>query len=691
MAALDSNANVTGPTPDNRPAPGFLPPFVLKHQTLLICLLLLLSVLFTFLPVVNNDFINYDDDIYVTTNPHVQNGLTWDSVKWAFQSSEASNWHPLTWLSHMLDCQFYGLKPWGHHLTSLLLHTANTLLLFLVLRRMTGATWRSFFVAALFGLHPLRVESVAWVAERKDVLSTAFWLLTLWTYSGFVTSARSGSPRSKISYGLTLLFFALGLMSKPMLVNLPFVLLLLDYWPLQRFQAGRVAPLLLEKIPFFALAAIASVITFMVQKSGGAVAQLPLLVRVENALVSYSRYLASLFHPVNLSVFYPHPLQWRTATVLISASLITGISLIVLAQFRRRPFLPVGWFWYLGTLVPVIGLIQVGAQSMADRYTYVPMIGILVLLTWSVHDLTKNWRPQALVLSTVGAALVIVCIPLTRRQIGYWKNSSTLFQHALAVTAHNHVAYVHLGDYLFQQKSVDQAIEMYHRSLQIAPDFIDAHDDLGNALLAKGQLDEGIAEFEKVLKINPAHPRAHSNLGVALFRKGRLDDAIAHLEQAVKSKPDFADARANLGDLLLRKGRLDDGILELQSAVKLNRSDADAHYNLAVALESKNRLDEAINEFTAVTRLRPQDAGSYNALGIALGKEGRLDESLAAFQQAVRLTPDSAEAHTNLGTVLAATGHRDEAILHFKQALKLQPGYPPAASQLRALTSPANP
>lgn len=691
MATLDSNANVTGPAPDNRPAPVFLPSFVRSHQKLLICLLLPLLVFFTFLPVLDNDFINYDDDIYVTTNPHVQNGLTWDSVKWAFQSSEASNWHPLTWLSHMLDCQLYGLKPWGHHLTSLLLHTANTLLLFLVLRRMTGATWRSFLVAALFGLHPLRVESVAWVAERKDVLSTAFWLLTLWTYSGFVTSARSGNPRSKFSYGLALLFFALGLMSKPMLVTLPFALLLLDYWPVQRFQPGRVVPLLLEKIPFFALAAIASVITFMVQRSGGAVAQLPLLVRVENALVSYIRYLAGLFYPVDLSVFYPYPLHWRTTIVLISASLITGISLIVLAQFRRRPFLPVGWFWYLGTLVPVIGLIQVGTQSMADRYTYVPMVGILVLLTWSAHDLTKNWRPQALALSTIGAVLIIVCIPLTRRQIGFWKNSYTLFQHALTVTAHNHVAYVHLGDYFFQQKSVDQAIEMYRRSLQIAPDFIDAHDDLGNALLSKGLLDEGIAEFEKVLSINPAHPRAHSNLGVALFRKGRLDDAIAHLEQAVKSKPDFADAHANLGDLLLRKGRLDDGILELQSAVQLNPSDADAHYNLGVALESKNRLDEAINEFTAVTRLRPQDSGSYNALGIALGKTGRLDESLAAFQQAVRLTPDSAEAHNNLGTVLAATGHRDEAILHFKQALKLQPDYPAAASQLRALTSPANP
>jgi hypothetical protein len=438
-----------------------------QRKIILIGLGLLLLVILTYLPVRNNVFIFFDDPGYVMGNPHVQSGVTWGNVKWAMTSTVGGNWHPLTWVSHMLDCQWFGLNPRWHHLTSLLLHAVNTVLVFLVLEGMTGAVWQSFFVAAMFGVHPLHVESVAWVSERKDVLSTLFWMLTLWAYARYVTEGKRTSyielpmretadhascdmqheeksgvqgPKSKVWYGCALVTFALGLMCKPMLVTLPFVLLLLDFWPLNRFPQKNLMKLAVEKAPFFLLSIAICVITIPAQKGAGAVrtmANFPLMVRLENVPVSYCRYLGKLFWPANLPFFYPYPVHWPPVAVLGATLLL--LCLLICAWMTRRdhPYFLMGWCWFVGILVPVIGLVQVGFQSIANRYTYVPSIGIFLALSWGVPALIRHWRHQFFVLFTLATTAILVCIPVTRIQIGYWKDSVTLFQYASVVIKNN--------------------------------------------------------------------------------------------------------------------------------------------------------------------------------------------------------------------------------------------------------------
>jgi tetratricopeptide (TPR) repeat protein len=676
----------SGPKAEDTPAlaspggsPVLSPPLRLVRNATFLSAILFLLVLAAFSPSLRNDFINYDDDFYVTENIHVQRGLTWESAKWAFQSAAASNWHPLTWLSHMMDCEMFGLKPWGHHLTSVLFHGVNTVLVFLALRGLTWALWRSFIVAALFGLHPLHVESVAWVAERKDVLSAFFWLLTMWAYGKYAGKFDVGRStldvrcsKSKIYYTLALLFFALGLMSKPMVVTLPCVLLLLDYWPLKRnaapaperglqpastqddagasgflqrlwkglalkrhkCRAPGTAPecissaswarLTLEKIPFFLLAAAASVVTYAAQKGGGATwSGLPLSARLENAPVSYCRYLWKMFWPTKLAVFYPHPGHWPTVAVLLSVLLLAGVTLVVFLMRRESPYLVVGWLWFVGTLVPVIGLVQVGEQAMADRYMYLPSIGLFVMFAWGLFDLTKGWHDRATVLSAVGAVTVILCAILTHQQAGYWKNSRTLFEHTLAVTERNATACLHVGSVLLEEKKLDEAMGRFQEALKVKPDFADAH----------GQL------------------------GVAFYLQGRRDDAIR----------------------------------ELQAAILLDPGYAPAHFNLGVALTGKNRLDEAISQFQAALKRRPEYAEAHNGLGVALSNQGRADDAISQFEQAISLKPDYAAAHCNLGVALASQGRRAEAIAQFTRALQLQPDYPQAERQLRALSTPSQP
>jgi len=422
--------------------------------------LLVLVTIAIYWPATRCDFINYDDKDYVTANLHVQSGLNWESVKWAFFNPVSANWHPLTMLSHALDCQLFGLKPWGHHLTSVLLHALNTALVFLLLRRLTGAIWRSLLVAALFAVQPLHVESVAWVAERKAVLSTCFGFLALLFYARYVqepevSSQKSGTNRPTFSsflrfhfYWLALFFTALGLMSKPMLVTWPFVMLLLDYWPLGRFKPRCAWPLVVEKIPFFVLVAATSIVTFVTQQRSGAVmtdGNLPLGARIGNALISYCCYLEKMVWPTKLAVFYPHPGHWPLGQVLLAGAFLCGTSMLLFIKRGRYPFLLMGWLWFVGTLVPVIGLVQVGRQSMADRYTYVPSIGVLILAIWGGFELTRRWRYQVVSLSVAGSAAIILCLGLTRQQLGYWQDSETLFRHALDVTENNHGAHESLG------------------------------------------------------------------------------------------------------------------------------------------------------------------------------------------------------------------------------------------------------
>ena len=550
------------------PADGPNPARLTSGKIAALGLFLVLIVFLTYLPALQNGFIDYDDPDYVTANTQVQSGLTQAGLVWAWSSTVGGNWHPLTWYSHMLDCQLFGLNPRWHHLTNVLLHTANALLLFLVLERMTRAAGRSFVVAALFGLHPTHVESVAWVAERKDVLSTLFAFLTLLAYARYTQQRSSAECRACAAgtavpafavrrgtpdYVLALLCFVFGLMSKPMLVSMPLVMLLLDYWPLRRFpgpgSGAGFRGLILEKVPFLACSFAACVVALQGQTTVGGMrtmASFPLTVRLENALVAYGRYLGKLFWPAKLPFFYPHPGHWPLVTVLATTVLLAGISLGAWMMRRDRPYLLVGWCWYVITLLPVIGLVQVGYQSMANRYMYVPSIGIFLALAWLAHAMTRRWRNQWLLLSASAAVVTLACIPITRLQIGYWKNSKLLFQYASVIIDNNWLAYARLGLVFSQEGRTDEAISEYRQALKLNPDDADTHYNLANALYRKGLLDEAIGQYQESLKLNPNDAGGHNNLGIVLFQKGRRPEAIAQFQEALRLKPDWDEVRRNL-------------------------------------------------------------------------------------------------------------------------------------------------
>jgi protein O-mannosyl-transferase len=650
-----------------------------RERTALFAAVLLFGlVLGTFLPALSNGFVGFDDPDYVTENVHVQAGLTWESVQWAFRSTEAANWHPLTWLSHMLDCEFFGLAPWGHHLTSILLHAVSATLLFLLLRRMTGATWRSFIVAMLFGVHPLRVESVAWIAERKDVLSTVFWMLTLWAYSRYAEgrmqnaecrtqNAAVRSPPSRITfhvsrftfhvsrfYLLSLIFFALGLMSKPMLVTLPCALLLLDYWPLGRLRLETARRLVIEKLPFFLAAAAVSGVTFLVQKRGGAVVGgSPLTDRVANAVVSYCRYLGKLFWPADLAAFYPRIDHWPIAVVAAAGLLLLAISVAAIALRRGQPYALTGWLWFLGTLVPVVGLVQVGAQSMADRYSYVPSIGIFLVLVWGAHELTCGWRYQGIGAAAIAAATALLCAGLTWQQISYWKDGESLFRHAILVTKDNYNAHHALGMALDRQGRVDEAIREYRESLREKDDYAEAHNNLGVDLAQQGRLDEGMSQFLAALKSKPGYADPHNNIGTTLEKQGRFDEALAQFQAALRLRPNFPDAHYNLGVAFGRKGRSAEAASEFQRVLELKPDYAEAHNNLGVMLDRQGQADAAARQYAEAARLKPDYASAHYNLGVALARQGRLDQAISEFQETLRLKPDYTAAQSNLAAALA--------------------------------------
>ncbi len=641
-------------------------------------------------PAMSHDFVNYDDNLFVTSNVHVQNGLTLKNIKWAFCNPVAANWHPLTVLSHMLDCQLFGLNPWGHHLTSVLLHAANTVLVFLLLRNLTGAIWRSVLVAALFGLHPLRVESVAWVAERKDVLSTCFGLLALIFYVRYarrVTSdtcqvTRTNSTLSPVTrhpslfYWLALFLFALGLMSKPMLVTWPFVMLLLDYWPLERFKHSSVWRLVTEKIPFFVLAAGTSIVTFVVQKQTSAlvmVEDLPLGARSGNALISYCRYLGELFWPRDLAVFYPHPGHWAVGQVVLAGGLILGMTVFFIMGRGRYPFLLMGWLWYCGTLVPVIGMVQVGEQAMADRYTYIPSLGVLVVVIWGAYELTRRWRYQVMALSVAGCAAIILCLGLTRQQLGYWKDSETLYRHALEVTENNYIVHNNLGNTLLEKDQIDEAMVHYQKAIQLKPGYADAHNNLANMLAKKGQFAEAIEHYQKALEIDPDYPDAHYNLGIALGEKGQLDEAMVHYQKAIQLKPDYADAYNNLANMLAQKGQFAEAIVHYQKAIQLNPDYAKAHYNWGLALGLQGKLDEAVEQYRKAIQLKPDYANAHGNLANVLAAQGKLDEAVKEYQRTLELAPNSAQAHFRFGQALQTLHNFAAAKTEYQKVLELEP------------------
>jgi Tfp pilus assembly protein PilF len=566
-----------------------------------VCIFLAAITFAVFWRTVHYEFVNYDDGDYVYENPVVCGGLTLNGIAQAFIHGSFDNWDPLTTISHMLDCQFYGLNPGGHHLTNVLLHTTTVIVLFLVLRGMTGFLWRSAFVAAVFAIHPLRVESVAWVSERKDVLSGLFFALTIGAY---VRYARR--PWASARYGLVVLLFALGLMCKPMLVTLPFVLLLLDFWPLKRFNqpGGRLVPwrLIVEKLPLFGLCVAVCMVTLFAQKRE--MQSLSLALRIGNALFSYVAYLGRMFYPVNLSVFYPYPDNglplWE---IVLAAMLLAGISLGVFLWRRKHPCLLAGWLWYLIMLAPVIGLVQVGIQAQADRYTYLPQIGLYLLLTWMAADLCAGWRYCRAMLGGCSTIILVALFFCARAQTSYWQNSESLWTHVLACAPDNFVGHNSLGNALFKKGDVNGAIAHYEQALQIKPGYADAHNNLGNALLQKGSVDEAATQFQKALEIDPDNANAHNNLGNALLQKGNVDQAIVQFQKALQIKPDLAEACYNLGNALLKKGDVAEAIAHYQHALQIKPDLAEAHINLGNALLQKGNVAEAIIHYRKALEL----------------------------------------------------------------------------------------
>lgn len=575
-------------------------------------LLLAFAIVCVYGQVVRHDFVRFDDNRYVTDNYRVLEGISWEGVVWAFTTTHASNWHPLTWLSHMADVQLFGPDPGGHHVTNVVLHVLSTMLLFLALLRLTGGFWQSGFVAALFGLHPLHVESVAWIAERKDVLSTAFGMLTLWLYARY--TKRPGALR----YSLVLVTFALGLMCKPMLVTLPALFLLLDYWPLGRLGLGKPwARVLLEKIPFFVLSVASSGMSLYAHRVAGTLPTFelfPIEVRIANAFTSYLGYVGKVLWPSSLAVYYPHPgsiVMWKT----LGAALILGVvTASVIGVVRRRPYLAVGWFWYLGTLVPVIGLVQVGGQAMADRYTYLPTIGLFIAGAWGVVDLTARRRGMTHGLAGASGIVLAVLMTLTWFQVSRWKDTVTLFEHTVRVTAGNDLAHVVLG----------------------------------NQFSGRGDFARATQHFEAAIEIEPKNATAWNNLGTANRKQGKLDVAARYFRAAIKADPSYAKAHYNLGGVMQRQGQLDLAIERYRRAVVLDPNLEDAHTNLAVSLMTLKKPDEALIHFREVLRINPRSANGHYNLGHALLMARRIGEAIPYLEEAVRLNPDHPLAVTRL-------------------------------------------
>ena len=639
-----------------------------RAAVVLMCGVLALAVWLVFGQTLHHGFVNYDDNEYVYDNPAVVPGLTLRGIAWAFTHAHANNWHPLTWLSHMADCQLYGLDPAGHHLTSVVLHALNAILLFLVLRRMTGAFWPSAFVAMLFGVHPLRAESVAWVSERKDVLSGTFFMLTLAAYQAYV------SRPSRWRYLAVLLALALGLMSKPMLVTVPVVLLLLDYWPLARWSRATASALMREKLPLLALVLISIPLTLIAQRTAiQPLDALPLQLRLANAVQAYVAYLGDLIAPIGLAVFRPRgPLD--AGTTVLALVLLAAITALAVRLRRTRPYVLIGWAWYVVMLAPTIGIIQVGIQTRADRYTYLPQIGLTLLVAWGAADLVRRWRGAGNVVAVAAAGVVAAAIIAARAQVSVWRDSESLWSQALAHTTNNSVAECNLGAALLEQGRRAEAMTRFDRALAIDPDYREAHVDLGNALLDAGHADEAIAHYRQVLALDPAHANAALGLGNGLLAAGRTDEAIVAYRQAVNSAPDSALAHNNLGNALLRNGQVEEATAEYRRALAADPRFALAHNNLGNALSrTPEHSGEAIDHYRRALELDPNYAEAHYNLGIALFQSGQVAEATRHYLTALALRPTYAEAHNNLGVAYQRDGRMDEAIVEYRSALENDP------------------
>jgi Tfp pilus assembly protein PilF len=594
-----------------------------------ICLVLSGITWLVFAPTLHADFINYDDPTYVYQEPRVTSGLSVQGITWAFTHFHSENWHPLTTISHMLDCQIYGLNPAGHHLTNVLLHTAAVILLFLVLRQMTGAIWRSAFVAAVFAIHPLRVESVAWISERKDVLSAVFFMSILGTYTRY---AREPSLKR---YLLVALLFAFGLMSKPMLVTVPLLLLLLDYWPLQRIvDLAALRKSALEKIPLLGLSVASCIVTIFAQKGTvSPLEKLPLLWRLENGCATYLIYVWQMIWPVRLLPFYFHPGSHLSARSLAaSVAFFVGMTTLAFVARRRLPYLFTGWLWYVGMLVPVIGIVQVSMQARADRYTYLPQMGMYLLVTWGVVDLLSGWRSRRFVLGACAALVIGALVPVARAQVSYWRNSESLWTHAIAVNPRDGLAEFSLGDFFLAHDRAEEAVSHLNKAVSILPNYAPAHFQLAVALGNEGNVDAAISEYRKVLSLGSDTLAVRYNLANVLLQQGEVDEAISHYNAALKIQPDYADAETNLANALLQKGEIGDATTHYENALKLQPQKAEAHYNLAVAFHRQGRLPEAIAHYRKTLAIDPAYPDVHYYLGQALSQNGQPAEGAQEFE-----------------------------------------------------------
>jgi tetratricopeptide (TPR) repeat protein len=655
-------------------------------------------------------FVNYDDPGYVTENARVQQGLSVAGIRWALGASVQSNWHPLTWMSHELDVSLFGQNPRGHHATSVLLHALNAALAFLALRRLTGALWPSAWCAALFAWHPLRVESVAWVAERKDVLSGFFFFAALWAYAAYAHARRAepalasasppppdpaaAAPAARKSaawraYALALVACALGLMAKPMLVTLPCVLLLLDLWPLRRVAAERwprdLARLALEKVPFFALAAASSAITFFVQKAGGSVTEaLSLPARLANAAVSVARYLGKFAWPADLAVLYPHPGSWPVAAVAAAVALLAVLSVGAWTQRRRRPWLAIGWLWCLGMLVPVIGLVQVGLQAMADRYTYLPLFGVTFALVWTFAS-----SPAGVVRgggAALGGLFLLVCAGRTWAQLGTWQNSETLFTHALAVTRDNYVAHDNRGLHRFKAGRLEEALADYRAALAINPGYLNANNNLGHALYEQGRAAEALPFFRAALAAQPGNLEVRNNLANALSDLGQLDEAMEHYGFVLARDPDHVNALNGSAVVLAQRGELAAAKARIERSLQLAPDNASAHNNLGNVCSLLGERELAVRHYLRAAALNPREPHPLVLAGTLLCQLGKYGEAADVLRRAITARPVNPSAYSFLGLALAQLGRPEEARRALQTALQQNPAETQARAWLDALS-----
>jgi protein O-mannosyl-transferase len=645
------------------------------YGIIVICGVLLFGTLLLFDRALPNGFLDLDDPDYVTQNVHVQNGLTAEGIQWAFTSGDSANWHPLTWLSLMLDAQCYGDFARGYHFTNNLLHALNAVLAFLVLWKWTRAAWPSAICAALFAWHPLRVESVAWIAERKDVLSGLFFWLMLLAYSSYVGQRKIAGLKSKILYGAALLLFACGLMSKPMLVTVPFLLFLLDFWPLQRFAAGDKWPAMLklvpEKIPFFLMSVISCVITFFVQKNWGAVVESQSIgERFANAVVAIVRYAGNFFWPSGLAIVYPLPQRWPLPIVVASAALVLGVSVLSIYQARRRPWLFTGWFWFAGMLVPVIGVVQVGLQAMADRYTYLPVFGLQIAVLWTLCELRL---PAFLKLAGASAALA-GCVALTAAQIAFWKSPQTLYEHTLTVTKKNYLAECYMGTMLLNSNRFDAAAICFRRAIALKPDFNDAYFKLGTTLANDGKTDEALSAYRQLHAINPNYALADYNIGALLLAENRTDEAIPEFESALKKKRDYMPAYVALGTAEAKLQKPEAAIGYYEKALALEPDNAVAEYNFANALTDLHREREALSHYQKALALDPKFEDAECNYANALGTLGRPAEALEHFRRALILNPKNEDACLGMATAFEDLKEIPEATKSYERVLSFDPG-----------------